>query len=162
MLRLEVDGLGAAALFVTPEGGAWRGTFFLPPGLDAGWHTVRMRFADSGWGREFRIAVDMPLTVERIELKDVYDGVAWTRGEVRVSERGFLSCWASGLPENADRDNVRVELGGRRLQVNYVGDPDSECFRQINAEVPGDAAKGEQELRVKCAGTGTAAYLTVK
>jgi tRNA (mo5U34)-methyltransferase len=162
MLRLEVDGLGAAALFVTPESGAWRGTFFLPPGLDPGWHTVRMRFADSGWSREFRIAVDVPLIVERIELKDVYDGVAWTRGEVRVGERGFLSCWASGLPENADRDNVRVVLGDRRLQVNYVGDPDSDGFRQINAEVPRDAAKGEQEFRVECGGQSRSLALVVR
>ena len=162
MLRLEIDGFGAAALFVTPEGGAWRGTFFLPPGLDPGWHTVRMRFADSGWSREFRIAVDVPLIVERIELKDVYDGVAWTRGEVRVGERGFLSCWASGLPENADRDNVRVVLGDRRLQVNYVGGPDAEGFRQINAEVPADASKGEQIIRVECGGQSRSLALVVR
>ncbi len=150
ILRLEMDEFGAAALFVTAEEGAWRGTFFLPPGLDPGWHRVRLRFADSGWSREFRIAVDMPLAAGRIELKGVYDGVTWTKGEVRVGERGFVSCWARGLPENADRANVRVLLGTRRLQVNYVGEPNAEGFRQINAEVPGDAGRGEQELRLEC------------
>jgi len=162
LLRLEIDGFGAAALFVTPEGGAWRGTFFLTPGLDAGWHTVRLRFADSGWSREFRIALDAPLSVERLELKDVYDGVAWTKGEVRVGERGFVSCWVRGLPENADRANVRVFLGPRPLQVNYVGEPDTEGCRQVNALVPSEAAKGEQTIRVQCGGTSAETRLVVQ
>jgi len=159
MLRLEVnnevDNFGAAALFVSPEGNAWRATFHLPPGLDPGWHTARLRFRDSGFGRDFKIAVDMPPQTAHIELKEVFDGVSWTKGEVQVGERGFLSCWVGGLPENADRANLRAFLGNRRLDVDYVGEPDPQGYRQVNAVVPGSAAKGEHELRVECAGVSS-------
>ncbi len=160
MLRLEVnnqaDDFGAAALFVTREGGppqgnVWRATFRLPPGLDPGWHTVRLRFRDSAFGREFRIAVDMLPQAARIDLKEVFDGITWTKGEVRIGQRGFLSCWARGLPENADRGNVLTFLGIRRLNVDYVGEPDAQGYRQVNAVVPGNTTPGEHEFRVECA-----------
>jgi len=159
MLRLEVndgvDEFGAAALFVTPENDTWRATFHLPPGLGPGWHTARMRFSDTGFGREFRIAVDVPLKPGKIVLKEVYDGLAWTKGEVKVGERGFLSCWVAGLPENADRANVRASLGKQRLNVDYVGEPNVEGYRQINAVIPADTAKGDLEFRIECAGAGS-------
>jgi hypothetical protein len=163
MLRLEVDDFGAAALFVTQESDFWRATFHLPPGLDPGWHTARMRFSDSAFGREFRIAVDVPVKAEKIVLKEVYDGIAWTRGEVKVGERGFLSCWVAGLPENADRGNVRAFFGNRRLNVDYVGAPNAEGFRQINAVVPSDAAKGDSGFQIQCAGVSSnSLMLTVR
>ena len=155
MLRLEVDDFGAAALFVTPENDAWRATFRLPPGLDSGWHTARMRFSDTAFGRKFRIAVDVPLKVETIVLKETYDGVAWTKGEVKVAERGFLSCWVAGLPETADRANVRASLGKRRLEVDYVGEPNAEGYRQINVVVPANTAKGDGDFQIQCAGASS-------
>ena len=155
MLRLEVnnqaDDFGAAALFVSREGDAWRATFRLPPGLDPGWHTVRLRFRDSAFAQQFRIAVDMLPQTARIDLKEVFDGITWTKGEVRIGQRGFLSCWVRGLPENADRGNVLTFLGIRRLNVDYVGEPDAQGYRQVNALVPGDATPGEHEFRVECA-----------
>ena len=155
MLRLEVrngaDDFGSACLFVTRNGDSWRATFNLPPGLDPGWHTARLRFHDSAFGREFRIAVDMALEPGQIVLQDVFDGVAWTRGEVSVGERGFLTCWVSGLPQNADRANVRAFLGKRRLEVDYVGEPNERGHRQVNAVVPGNAISGEHEFRLECA-----------
>ncbi len=156
LLRLEVGEFGAACLFVTREDDAWRATFHLPPGLDPGWHTARLRFRDSGFGRGFRIAVDVPLEAKPIELKEVFDGVAWTKGEVQVGERGFLSCWVAGLPENADRANVRAFLGNRRLEVEYVGEPNAEGYRQINAAVPANVAPGDHEFRIECAGVSSA------
>jgi uncharacterized protein (TIGR03437 family) len=96
--------------------------------------------------------VDAPLKVEKIVLKEIYDGLAWTKEEVKVAERGFLSCWVAGLPENADRANVRATLGNRRLEVDYVGEPNAEGYRQINVVVPADAAKGDGEFRIQCAG----------
>jgi tRNA (mo5U34)-methyltransferase len=151
MLRLEVDGFGTAALFVSRDHDTWRATFHLPPGLDPGWHTARLRFSDSGFGREFRIAVDVPPVAEQLQLKEVFDGVTWTKGEVKVGERGFLSCWVGGLPENADRANVRAFLGNRRLEVDYVGELNPDGFRQLNAIVPANVVPGEHEFRVECA-----------
>jgi len=155
MLGLEVDNLGAACLFVTPEGDAWRATFYLPPGLAPGWHGARLRFDDSRFGREFRIAVDIPLAVEKIAVKEVFDGVTWTKGEVQAGERAYLSGWIAGLPENADRANVRGFLGNHRLDVDYVGEPDAQGYRQVNAKVPENIATGEQEFRLKCAGVSS-------
>jgi uncharacterized protein (TIGR03437 family) len=48
-----------------------------------------------------------------------------------------------------------VYLGKTKLRVQYVGEPDPEGMRQINAALPADAAKGEQACRVECAGVST-------
>ncbi len=152
-LRLEVDSLGAAALIVKPnESGTWVATFRFPPGLAPGWHPVKLRFADGAFGQEFRIAVDMPIETDGIELRGVSDGITWRDGEVDVTDRGFLSCWASGLPENCDRASVRVFLGDVRLPVDWIGGVDERGFRQINALVPGSVAKGEHAVTVECGG----------
>jgi tRNA (mo5U34)-methyltransferase len=155
MLRLEVGEFGAAALFVTPEGDSWRATFRLPPGLDPGWHTARLRFRDSRFGREFRVAVDMAPEAKQIHLKEVFDGLAWTRREASVGQRGYLSCWVAGLPENADRGNVRAFLGKSRLEVDFVGEPDAEGYRQVNAVIPANVISGEHVFRVECAGVSS-------
>jgi hypothetical protein len=156
-LRLEVDSLGAAALIVKhAESGVWVATFRFPPGLAPGWHPVKLRFADSGFGQEFRIAVDMPVKAEAIEIRGVSDGITWKDGEVRVTDRGFLTCWASGLPENGDRANVRVFLGDDRLAVDWIGPTDARGLRQINALVPGATSKTERPVKVECGGVRSA------
>ena len=156
-LRLEVGDFGVPALYVRPdENGAWMANFRLPPGLTAGWSPVRLRFADSAFGETtLRIAVDQLLRVERIVLEGVYDGVSWTPGEVKLSDGGFISCWVTGLPETCDRANVGVYLGHTRLRVEFIGDPDPEGTRQINAALPVDMVKGEQACRVECGGVST-------
>jgi tRNA (mo5U34)-methyltransferase len=155
-LRFEVSGFGVSALYVRDDGnGAWLANFRLPPGLDSGWQTVRLRLADSRFGRTLRIAVDMPLKVDRLVLKSVCDGITWSAEEISVRERGFITCWVIGLPENADRSSIGVHLGQTRLGVEFVGEADAEGCRQINAVVPGDEPKGEQQLRVECAGVSS-------
>ena len=128
--------------------------FRLPPGLGSGWHDVRLRFAGSGFGRSFRIAVDMPAATGSIEVKGACDARTFTPGEVAAGS--FVSIWISGLPENADRANTRVRLGETALHVEYVGDTDDAGLRQVNAAVPenvvGDA------LVVECAGVQSEAY----
>jgi hypothetical protein len=156
-LRLEVDSLGAAALIVKQgDSGAWTATFRFPPGLAAGWHTVKLHFADGRFGHEFRIAVDMPLRTAGIEIAGISDGITWRHGEVNVADRGFLSCWIRGLPDNCDRSNVRVYLEDTRLAVDWIGPVDARGLRQINALVPGDAAKAEHPVIVECAGLRSA------
>src|SRR5581483_7508842 len=114
-LRLEVDGFGAAAYYAGRlEGEWWLANFRLPPGLTPGWKEVRLRFADSGFSEAARIAVDIPLRVGQIECRGVQDGVRWTADEVQVTDAGYLVSYIQGLPENCDRDNVRVFLGETR------------------------------------------------
>jgi tRNA (mo5U34)-methyltransferase len=156
-LRLEVGDFGVPALYVRPdEDGTWMANFRLPPGLAKGWSPVRLRFADSAFGNTtLRIAVDLPLRVERLLLKGVCDGTNWNAQEVKASDGGFISCWVTGLPENCDRANVGVYLGEKKLLVQYVGEPDTDGMRQINAALPAGMYKGEQLCRVECGGVST-------
>jgi uncharacterized protein (TIGR03437 family) len=74
---------------------------------------------------------------------------------VKATDGGFVSCWVTGLPENCDRANVGAYLGQAKLRVQYVGEPDLEGMRQINAALPMDVGKGEQLCRVECGGVST-------
>jgi hypothetical protein len=61
----------------------------------------------------------------------------------------------TGLPENCDRTNIGVSLGETRLRVEFIGEPDVEGTRQINAALPVHTGKGEQPCRVECGGVST-------
>ena len=155
-LRFEVSGFGVPALFVRHEpDGTWLGNFRLPPGLAAGWHDARLRFADSDFGQPFRIAVDLPARAERVVLVGACDGNTWKVDAIVVGERGYVSSWVQGLPENCDRDNIRVVLDDTRLAIDFVGEQDQDGNRQINAVIPGDTAKGAHRLRIECGGAAS-------
>ena len=150
-LRLEVDQFGAAAVQLTRgSNGLWVAAFRLPPGLDAGWHRVRLRLAESGFGREFRIAVDIPVQVERLAVRDVSDGITWARGEVAAG--GVLSCWVHGLPENCDAGNFRLLMDASPLHISWIGQPEADGYRQVNSDLPADLAHGDHLFTVECAG----------
>ncbi len=162
-LRLEVGGYGVPGLCVYPQGnGIWQANFRLPPGLAPGWHKLRLRFAHSRFSNEWRIAVDLPVKIERLTLLDVLDGRSRQPGQVEVGEGAVVTCWVEGLAENSDRANTSVWLGGRKLQVNYMGDPvakpDGGSGRQVNAVVPPDTPRGEHPIRVECAGVSTESW----
>ena len=95
------------------------------------------------------------MRVAGLKLQGVCDGKTWNAEEVKASDGGFVSCWVNGLPENCDRANVAVYLGETKLRVQYVGDPDAEGMRQINAALPADTGKGERLCRVECGGVST-------
>ncbi len=155
-LRFEVGGFGVPALFVRHEpDGTWLGNFRLPPGLRSGWKDVRLRFADSDFGQTLRVAVDMPVRPGRVVLVGACDGNTFQVNTVAVGERGWISSWVRGLPENCDRDNIRVMFDSTRLAIEYVGDQDSDGNRQVNAVVPRDMPKGEHLLRIECAGVSS-------
>ena len=153
-LRLEVSGFGTRAIHVQRrEDGAWVASFRLPPALDAGWQPLRLRFADSGFSNELRIAVDIPLArPERLAVQDVCDGKSWNRGEVSIAEGGFVSFWLSGLPENRSALDLQVLLSDVPLQITYIGPTEKSGHCQINAKVPPDLARGAHDFRVMCAG----------
>jgi hypothetical protein len=163
-LRPEVGGFGVPALCVYPQGnGIWQANFRLPPGLNPGWHPLRLRFADSRFSREWRIAVDLPVRIERLDLLAVLDGRSRRPDEVQVTEGAVVTCWVEGLADNSDRANTSVWLGSRRLQVDYMGDPVAKAdsrgtARQVNAIVPLDTPLGQHQLRVECAAVSTACW----
>jgi tRNA (mo5U34)-methyltransferase len=155
-LCLEVDEFGFAAYYAgRREDGWWVANFPLPRGLSPGWHAVRLRFADTDFSNAVRIAVDLPLEVSRIVCHGVRDAINGQSGEVTVTEVGYASCCVAGLPENADRHNVRVFLGDMPLSVYWVGAPDGVGHSQINAEVPGSVPKCEHALRIECGGVSS-------
>lgn len=148
-LRLEIGPFGIPALFVKQDAAdAWMANFRLPPGLRPGWNEVRLRFADTNFGAPCRIAVDMPAAPASLVLNGVCDGADWTPNVAR----GTLSCWVEGLPENADRANVFVIIGGEPAPVVFCGEPTSEGYRQVNAIVPADCPAGESAVAVACGG----------
>jgi len=73
---------------------------------------------------------------------------------VNVTESGHLSCWVEGLPENADRGNLRLWLGDWRMAITFVGES-VEGRRQINAKAPQECPMGELPLRVECSGVSS-------
>ena len=122
-MRPEVSGLGSPAVALNHYGGRdWHVSFALPRGLAPGWHEVRIRTARSGFSNVSRIAVDMPVVAERVELKAICDALTWRDGEVAIGAdgSGYACLWIAGLAENCDRNNVRAYAGGRRLTTDFV------------------------------------------
>lgn len=131
-MQARVDHLGAAPISAmrTPEG-HWRANFKLPPGLEPGWHEVRVRTSDSAWSNPARIALDLPERADAITIAATCDAFDWRPGKFSLAHR-FFSLWLAGLPENADRGNVKVYLGGRRQRTDYVAAREENGLRQVN------------------------------
>jgi tRNA (mo5U34)-methyltransferase len=123
--------------------------FKLPPGLASGWHEVRLRTAGSHRSNALRIAVDVDSAPAELKIQGACDGVTWQPSRVSLAN-AFLSLWVAGLPENADIANVKVEIGERQQFVNFVGQPDPNGVRQMNARVEGCDA-GVHEVSVQFA-----------
>jgi hypothetical protein len=142
----EVGGYGVHPIHVTRvandiESGIWQATLKLPPGLTPGWHDVRLRVADSALGSAHAVAVDMPLGEAVLHIDGVGDGTTWTPGRMDLSQGSVLALWASGLPENADRNNVWVRLNGKRVEIDYMA-PAGRQSRQINLKLPAETQDG--------------------
>lgn len=144
----EVDGYGVRPISINnlPDG-RWQCNFRLPPGLTAGWHSVRLRHCDGGPSNAKRIAVDVPVVTDRIAICAVADGLSFEPDIVRLESGGYLSVWVSGLPENADRNNVRVFLDSVRLVTEYVENRQCEAL-QVNARLPETIKRGTYSLKV--------------
>lgn len=143
-LCLEVGEFGAPAVWVKKSDapGSWQANFRMPPGTPRGWQEVRLRLTTTRFSAPLRIAYDMPLVVEALKIAGAADSESWTPNRTT----GKLSLWLEGLPENADRGNVKVWLGDHRAQVLWVGDG------QVNAAVPAECPAGEYDLRLECGG----------
>ena len=153
-LRLEVGDFGAACVHLQLEDtGAWRGTFRIPPGSASGWNTVRLRLAGSRFAPPRRIAIDLPLAVESVTVKDVVDAHTWASHRI---ESGYATCWVAGLPENCDPHNTHVFLGDTRLAVTFIGEPNPDGFRQLNAQLPPAPLRGDLAFRIECGGVSSA------
>jgi hypothetical protein len=147
-VRPEVAGFGVRPIHVAQLGdGEWHSNFKLPPGLQPGWHEVRLRVGGSRPGSAQRIAVDVPLVVDKIEIQGVKDGTTWVNNQFDLSRGDVLSVWVSGLPDNVDINNLLVSLNGTRLTVTYI-EAAREGMRQINVQAPKDIPVGRAAISV--------------
>ena len=125
-------------------------TFKLPPGLAPGWHEVRIRTVGSDFSSAKRIAVDIPPDCASLKIESACDGRTWSRETVTS---GFLSLWITGLPGNADQGNIRVLVDGRSQVTLFVGDPDENGARQVNAKLRSLVRPGAHQIAVEVGGT---------
>jgi hypothetical protein len=161
--RPEVGGYGSPALNLKDEGGARHVTFRLPPGLDAGWHEVRLRTANSSFSNAIQIAVDVPVEPGNVRIRAISDGVTWSSTEISIIPEdgcGYLTLWVEGLSRNSDRNNVHVFCDDRRLRIAFISASYASGAWQINAIVPDQIGVGEKTVRIECAGI-TAEPVTV-
>lgn len=155
-IRAEVSGYGVPALALQRDGEHdWHANIYLPPGLTAGWHDVRLRTAHSRFSQPRAIAVDMPVVTNGIQILSVCDGRTWSTREVVLNSGenwGYLTLHVAGAAQNCDRNNVRVFCDMRRLPVEYVSAPDRSGISQINMRIPADLAGSLCEVSVEHGG----------
>jgi tRNA (mo5U34)-methyltransferase len=135
-VKPEVGPYGVRPIQVNRAEGHWQATFKLPPGLAAGWHDARVRVGDSAVSNARTIAVDIPPRVESLTIYSLADGHSWEPSQIDLNFGNSLSLWIAGLPENADRANVRVYVAGKRLPVTYVEAVQGTGSRQVNVTLP--------------------------
>jgi tRNA (mo5U34)-methyltransferase len=155
-VRPEVSEYGVRPLHLSPiRDRKWQANFKLPPGLVPGWHDVTVRIGESHRSNPRRIAVDIPVTTGGLTLTGLCDGKTWIKGQVDRAQGHSLSLWIAGLPENADRNNLRVYLAGRRLAITYIETRNDGEPRHVNVEVPHEVAPGSTEIGVAVADSRT-------
>ena len=144
----EVSGYGVRPVYVGRQESNWMATFKLPPGLEPGWHEVRLRVRGSRLSAPARIAVDLPLGKDGIRITTVADGATWKTDEIDLSLGTTLVLWVTGLPVSAERRNIRAKADGRVIEVSYVEPPGASEARQVNVVVP---IRGSGESTVEIA-----------
>jgi hypothetical protein len=156
---LEVDGFGVPACYLqAPGDGWWMANSRLPPGLESGWKSVRLRTASSGYSNSLKIAVDMRAECRALEIRSAADGTSWRTGEWLRSSGRVIACWVAGLPENADVTNVRASIGHQGMRVLAVAASDESGLRQVNLEAPPGLPAGEFMLTVSVADVQSSPY----
>lgn len=135
-LEFEVGGFGCHAVTLTKrDGNGWSANTMVPPGIARGWVDARMRTAHSPYSPPKRIAVDVPVRpIGPLMLDAVQDGTTWEKNVVSAGSSHMI-LWILGLGENADRANILVVCDGARLLVDFVGEPDENNARQVNARL---------------------------
>jgi tRNA (mo5U34)-methyltransferase len=152
---------GSHPVFFQSTGGdGWQVNCKLPPGLAPGWHEATVRTAGSGWGNRVRIGIDLsdedrrPLTTpsgaSKLHIATATDGRTWERNLVHGGLHSCISLWASGIPEQAVKDDITVWLGIHDLPAVFLSEPDSQGLRQINAMLPAGSQPGDYLVAIGC------------
>ncbi len=128
----EVSGYGVRPIHLVREDANWMVTFRLPPGLEPGWHEVRLRVRGSRLSAPVKIAVDLSLATDEIRITTVADGATWKKDEIDFSAGNTLAVWVAGLPESTDRRCICASVDGLPVEVSFVEPPGDLNVRQVN------------------------------
>ena len=93
-----------------------------------------------------------------LHFRDLFNAVTIQQRFPRKGRHAFLAMLVEGLPADARRWDVRVEIGGFGIHPVYVGpsgDPAKAGLTQINAPMPPGLALGPAQVRVWHAGQRT-------
>jgi len=143
---------------VDAGGDGWLAVCKLPPGLEPGWHELRLRVRGSQWANTLRIPVDVPAqdptapVDSSLAINLVTDGKTWDRWRVKGGPNSSLSLWALGIPDGTEQKDVLVLLNGMNLPAIYVSATDAEGQKQVNATLPAGLPPGKYKLRLECSG----------
>ncbi len=93
---------------------------------------------------------DKPKTVSTtLRILEVISATTFDHNFPRRGRNSGLSIWAEGLPKDAKRWEVRVEVGGFGIHPTYVGppgDPQYSSLTQINAPIPPGLESGKTSV----------------
>jgi tRNA (mo5U34)-methyltransferase len=154
-LRPEIGEFGTRVLTLETDGeDEWHANVFLPPGLRAGWHDVRLRTVRSDFSNACRSALDIAPHADRLEIVAACDARAWVEEVILNGDDpwGYVTLWIAGLATNCDRNNVRVFCGTTRLPVDFVSLPDTAGAGQVNARFRSANCPTEIEILIEHAG----------
>lgn len=138
-----IGSYGARPVGVSAAGSSgWHLIVKVPPGLDAGYHRVRLRAKDGEWSNTAQIAVGIPVAERRRRpaavtgaggnwtVTSVTDSRTYELNRVKLGDGSAVSVWVKGLAEETNRGDVMVRLDGTDLPAIYVGGG------QVNAILP--------------------------
>jgi hypothetical protein len=160
-IQARAGNFEALPVFAEGKSPAWQMNFKLPPGLERGWHEVRVRARESKWSNALRIAIDLPLQVQFLTITGACDGRTWKPFVVEISDETILTLWVDGVPENGDCFNIRVNLDQYMLKARYVSTPEYGKPTQLNVEVPPETPPGDYQVDISIADC-TSRPVTVK
>jgi tRNA (mo5U34)-methyltransferase len=87
-----------------------------------------------------------------IYIDDVNNACTFKHHFPRRGRLAVLAIWAKRLPVGANRQNVKVTIGGYGVRPCYVGQLDAVGAAQINIPVPPGLDLGSHKVRVYCEG----------
>jgi tRNA (mo5U34)-methyltransferase len=137
----EVSGYGVRPIHVELQDGNWMVTFKLPPGLEPGWHEVRVRVRGSRLSDAVKVAVDVPVTERGLRITAAIDSTTWKPEEIDLSRGAILALWVAGLPAEFDIRSLRAKVDRRPVEVTYVEAKTDGDTRQVNIVIPQDAGE---------------------
>ncbi len=153
----EIGGYGVRPIYVGRKAGnAWQANCKLPPGLEPGRHSVRVRTAGSRFSNPVEISVDVtptPLELTGLKIVSVTDAETFDENQVWLGKQTWASLWIKGLPASVRREHLKVRLGDAALAVSYLGPADKDGYRQANVQLHPSTVPGEYAMTVSCGGS---------